>query len=140
MLCKDNYNIKTLVGQLVWITGQTKSDLAFEVCQLSSILNHSKIDDILKATKHLLKAKIENLLLTFGLSRPIGKFEIVCYNDLLLGNLKNGGFQSGFITYLVGENNVSSPITWKSEKLHRVVKNAIAAETLIQVKAAETCF
>ena len=89
LLCKDNYNIKTLVGQLGWITGQTKPDLAFEVCQLSSIVNHSKIDDILKATKHFLKAKIENLLLKFGLSRPIGNFEIVCFNDSLRGSLKS---------------------------------------------------
>ena len=35
-------NIKTLEGQLVWITGQTRPDLGFEVCQLSSILNHEQ--------------------------------------------------------------------------------------------------
>ena len=47
---EENYDIRTLVGQLGWITGQTRRDLAFEVCQLSSILNHSKVDDILKLT------------------------------------------------------------------------------------------
>ena len=31
--------IFSLVGQLGWITGQTRQDLAFEVCQMSSILN-----------------------------------------------------------------------------------------------------
>ena len=45
---EENYDIRTLVGQLGWITRQTRRDLAFEVCQLSSILNHSKVDDILK--------------------------------------------------------------------------------------------
>ena len=58
---KENYNIRTLVGQLGWITGQIRPDLAFELCQLSSILNHSKVDDILKADKLLLKAKSENI-------------------------------------------------------------------------------
>ena len=47
---EENYDIRTLVGQLGWITEQTRRDLAFEVCQLSSILNHSKVDDILKLT------------------------------------------------------------------------------------------
>ena len=131
---------RTLVGQLGWITGQTRPDLAFEVCQLSSILNHSKVDSILKANKLLLKAKSENILLRFGLPGPIENFKIVCFNDSSLGNLKDGGSQCGFIIYLVGENNVSSPIMWKSKKLCRVVESAMAAETLIQVEAAESCF
>ena len=38
---------KKLLGQLGWITGQRRPDLAFEVCQLSSILTHRKVDDIL---------------------------------------------------------------------------------------------
>ena len=57
-----------------------------------------------------------------------------------LGNLKDGGSEGGFIIYLVGENDVSSPIMWKSKKLYRVVKSAMAAETLNQVEAAEACF
>ena len=44
LLCKEEIdNIRTLVWQLGSITGQTRPDLAFEVCQLSSILNHSKV-------------------------------------------------------------------------------------------------
>ena len=62
----------------------------------------------------------------------IENFKIVCYNESSLENLKDG--------YLVGENNVSSPIMWKSKKLHRVVRSAMAAETLNQVEAAEACF
>ena len=66
---------------------------------------------------------------------PIENFKIVCYNDSSLGNLKDGGSQGGFVIYLVGESNISSPIMWKSKKLCRVVKSAMAAETLIQVEA-----
>ena len=59
-MCKEeNESIRTLVGQLGWITGQTRPDLAFEVCQLSRILNHRKVEDILKANKLLFKAKNE---------------------------------------------------------------------------------
>ena len=141
LLCKEeNDNIRTLVGQLGWITGQTRPDLAFEVCQLNSILNHSKVDDILKANKLLLKAKSEDILLRFGLPGPIENFKVVCYNDSSLGNLKDGGSQGGFIICLVGENNVSSPTMWKSKTLPRLAKSAMAAETLIPVEAAETCF
>ena len=71
---------------------------------------------------------------------PIENFKIACYNDSSLGNLKDGGSQSGFIIYQFGENNVSSPIMWKSKKLRRVIKSAMAAKTLIQVEAAEAGF
>ena len=53
---EKKYNIRTLLGQLGWITGQTRPDLAFEVCLLSSILNCSNVDDILKINKLLLQA------------------------------------------------------------------------------------
>ena len=92
MLCKEeNDAVRTLVGRLGWITGQTRPHLALEVCQLSSILNHSKVDDILKADKLLLKAKNENILLRFELPGQTENFKIVCHNDSSLGNLKDGG-------------------------------------------------
>ena len=81
-LCKEeNDNTRTLVRQLGWITGQTRSGLAFEVCQLSSILNDSKIDDVLKANKLLLKAENENTLLRFWLLGSTENFEIFYQND-----------------------------------------------------------
>lgn len=43
-----NDNIRMLIGQLGWSTEQTRPDLAFEVCRLSSIIKRSKVDDILK--------------------------------------------------------------------------------------------
>ena len=47
MLCKEeNDNIRTLVKQLGWIAGQTRQGLAFNVCQLNSIVNRSKVDII----------------------------------------------------------------------------------------------
>ena len=77
LLCKEeNDNIRTLVGQLGWITEQTRPDLACEVYQLSSILNHSKIDDILNTNKLLLKAKNENILLRFGLPSPMENLKL----------------------------------------------------------------
>ena len=38
-----------------------------------------------------------------------------------------------------GGNNVSSPLLWKSKKLRRVFRSAMAAETLIQDEVTETC-
>ena len=63
--------------------------------------------------------------------------KIYCYD---LDCLVQGGSQGGFTIYLVGKKNVYLPIMWKSEKLRRLVKSAMAVETLIQVEALKACF
>ena len=75
----------------------------------------------------------------FGLPGPKENFKIVYYNVLSLGNLKDGVSQGGW-NYLVGEDNVSLPIMWRSKKLFRVVESTMAVETLIQVRAAKAYF
>ena len=132
--------LRSLVGQLGWVAGQTRPDLAFEVCQLSSSINHSTVNDLIKANKLLAKAKNENVSIRLGLPGSPYDFKIIAYNDSSLGNLNDGGSQGGFIIYLVDENNICSPIMWRSKKLRRVVKSAMAAETLIQVDSAEASY
>ena len=129
-----------MVGQLGWVAGQTRPDLSFEVCQLSSCFNHATVNDVLKANKLLKKAKQENISLSFGVPGKLDKFKFVCFNDASPGNLKDGGSQGGYVIYLVGENETSSPIIWQSKKLRRTVKSATATETLVQVEAAESCY
>ena len=51
--CVKKKLVRILVGHLGCITGQTRPYLVFEVCQLSSILNRSKVDHILKGNKFL---------------------------------------------------------------------------------------
>lgn len=133
-------DLRSLVGQLGWVAGQTRPDLSFEVCQLSSCFNHATVNDVLKANKLLKKAKQENISLSFGVPGKLDKLKFVCFNDASLGNLKDGGSQGGYVIYLVGENETSSPIMWQSKKLRRIVKSAMAAETLVQVEAAESCY
>ena len=62
--CVKKELVRILVGQLGCITGQTRPDLVFEVCQLSSILNRSKVDDILKGNKFIFSnLRIRNFFL-----------------------------------------------------------------------------
>ena len=54
------------------------------------------------------------------------------YNDASFGNLKDGGSQGGFVSFLADETNVCSPVMWQSRKLKRVVKSTMASETLMR--------
>ena len=105
------------MGELGWIAGQTRPDLSFEVCQLSSCFNHSTINDIIKGNKLLRKAKRERAFLRFDSPGKKGNFRIVCFIEASLGNVNNGEAQGVFRIYLVGDNKICSPIMWQSKKL-----------------------
>ena len=47
----EKEDLITSVGQLGWVSGITKPDLAFETSQLSSIANYNIGDDFIKASK-----------------------------------------------------------------------------------------
>ena len=130
---------RTLIGQLNWIACQTKPDLSFDHCEISSVANKAKVSDLIKANKVLSKAKSNHVKL-YCLPIDIFNMAIVIYNDSLFGNLSGDGSQGGFITYLVDNQENCMPLMWQSKRLKCVVKSAMAAETLIQVEAAEAGF
>ena len=66
--------------------------------------------------------------------------KFVCFKDSSFGNLYDGGSHGGYVIFLEGQNGNCSPLMRQSKKLRRVVKNIMAAETLSQVEAVETCF
>lgn len=40
-------DFRTLNGQLGWVSGRTRQDLAFKTCQLSATVNHGIVDDLI---------------------------------------------------------------------------------------------
>ena len=47
---------RTLIGQLSWMACQTRPDLSFDLCELSSVANKAKVSDMTKANTVLPKA------------------------------------------------------------------------------------
>ena len=54
-----------------WSTGQTRLDLAFGICMLSSNCKNTTANEIIQANKILEKARRENIFLIFGLKGNI---------------------------------------------------------------------
>ena len=133
----ERKKLKTLIGQLSWAAGQTRPDLAFDLCDLSSCVKNPTMLDLITANKVLAKAKAEPVVLNFKDLGDPNKIKIVAYNDSSFGNLKDGGSQGGFVIYVMNSTGHCSPIMWQSKKVRRVVKSAMAAETLVQVDSAE---
>ena len=130
----------SVIGQPGWAAGQTRPDIAFDCCELSSSVKHATIEDLLRANKVLSRAKSEPVVLTFKDMGDLSTAKFVSFNDSSFGNLCDGGSQGSYIILLEGQNGNCSPLMWQSKKLRRVVRSTMATETLSQVEAAEACF
>ena len=134
------FEFRALIGQLSWIAGQTRPDIAFDVCMLSTHVKKATIKDIIKLNKIVRKAKIESVNISFGVGNDISLCEIKAFADASFGIHENGGSHGGVIIFLCNKNGQCSPIMWQSRQIKRVVKSTMSAETLIQVECAEAAF
>ena len=122
MFCK-------LVGKLNWVACQTRPDIAFDVCVLSSKMRSPIVENVLHANKVLSRIQSNPLTLKYGNLGDLNKVKVLCYTDASLGNLENGKSTEGYIVFLIGENNTVCPIVWKSKTIQRVVRSTLAAES-----------
>lgn len=136
---KELGQFRSLVGQLGWVARESRPDISFDICYLSSRFKHATIQDIFDVNKVLNRIKNNPILIKLGLE-SLENLEIVAYNDASFGNLNDGGSQGAVMIFLKDQKGNLSPISWESKKLRRTVKSAMAAETLEQVESFESSF
>ena len=129
---------RAMVGSLNWVVQGTRPDLAFMMTELSTKFRNAKISDYLTVKKVLVKAKTAKCEVFFPyLGSPKDWIIAVCA-DASHGNL-NGGVDSsmGYVVFIVNPQHHSSPSSWRSGKVKRVVRSTIAAETLAMIEGLE---
>ena len=130
--------LRVLIGQLNWVVRQTRADVAFDCCELSTILHNAKVEDIIAANKVVQRLKKKDVTVVIPALDDVNSLSIECYSDASFGNLPGGGSQGGYIIFISDDSGHRCPVTWQSRKVRRVVKSTLAAETLALLDAAET--
>ena len=130
--------LRKLIGRLNWLSTQTRPDIAYDVSVLSSNVKDATVKDLFEVNKLLMKCKNNNYSLFYP-KLDLKNIKIRCYADASFGNLKKGASQGGMFVELVS-NNKTSPVMWQSKKIHRVVADVMAAETLAMVSALDEAF
>ena len=127
-----------ICGQLNWVASQTRPDLSFEVCRLSTSLNGATINDLMQANKAARKCKQRSVSIKFPpLQKPL---HLVAFCDASYANLKDGSSQGGIIVFLKGKKGKISPLSWASRKIKRVCRSTLTAETMALLEVSETCY
>ena len=128
-------DLKALIGQLQW-AAKTR----YCVCNLSSkhgCVKQATTADVRLANKQLQKLPDQCAKICLPDIGNICHSSLIVFSDTPHANLQNRKSQGGFIVFLQGENGKSSPLTWTSHKLKRVLKSAMAVETLSLQQASE---
>ena len=138
---RETDELRAAIGQLGWISSNTRPDLAFDVCYLSGKVKNPTVKELLMANKVISKAKSESVTLHFGNVAKPNDCHLSGYHDASFGNLDDGGSQGGFLILLGDKNgNNQSPIMWQIRKVRRIVKSAMASETLAMVECLEASY
>ena len=132
--------LRGLAGQLNWIAGQTRPNIAYNACEVRVSIKDVTINDLIQANKYISKVKSESSSIKIINLENLEHCSLVCFSDASFANLKGNSSQGGFIIFLYRSENLFSPIAWKSFKIKRVVKSTLAAETLALEQALEMRF
>ena len=121
--------MRSTIGQLNWLSGMTRPDLSFEVCQLSSKVTQANVEDIIQLNKVVHLAKKHKVELVFPCI-DMSSVQMIVYADSSFNNLPKGGSQEGHIVFISDRNNKCAPLSWASQRIKRVVRSTLAAEAV----------
>lgn len=124
--------LRQLVGRINWVVQGSRPDVAFEMIDLSTKLKGGTINDLLRAFKVIRHLKDTLSLVKFSpLTKEKNRWKIVVFSDASHANINDGtGSVGAHIIWLTDESENSCPIAWHANKVKRVVRSTIAAETL----------
>ena len=120
-------DLRSLVGQLLWISSHSRPDIAYDVCDISTSVKDATQRDLLNVNKKIRKMKMEDVKLIYPELGEISEVELICYTDASFKHLKGNASKGGHIVFLKGINWKYSPIARQSKKIKRIVKSTIAA-------------
>ena len=134
-------SLRSMVGQLGWLSTHTRPDMRYEVLELSCIMSNPTVEHLIQANKCVKKMGMVECNLRFPNLGDLQKVKLIALSDASHANLPDG-FSSagGFIVFLVGENGKSCPLAWVAKKIKRVVKSTLAAEVHAASDAVDTCY
>ena len=127
---KETDNLRSKIGQLLWVARQSRPDVLYDVCSLARNLKVATVEHLIEANKIVKRLKSEKVTLKYQHLGNDSSLKLVTFSDASLGNLPDGGTQGGGFIVLMGEQGLFSPLWWQSKRIRRVVKSTLAGETL----------
>ena len=116
----DNENnskdlLQSQIRKLLWMGGQTRPDIAFDVCQLGTNFKYSDDKDVKYVNKIIAHLKQEPVQITYENLGNECNLKLSIFEDAPHGNLSDRGSQLGYLIMLVGDDGKCSFLNWQSK-------------------------
>ena len=131
--------LRKALGQLNWLANISRPEISFTVSEISSRVNSSSVSDLLSVNKAIKFVQTTQGHLTIP-NLNLNAISIHVYADASFNNLAEGHSQGGQIVLLTDNSGSCSPISWASNKIKRVVKSTLAAESMSFVEGADSAY
>lgn len=132
---EETSELRAITGKLNWLATETRPDLAFTVSQLGSSRATATVKTLIKANKIVRRVKQHDTYMFFP-KMDVDKMKVRCYADASHNKFEDGGSQGGIFIEIVCQDK-TSPASWNSKRIKRIVRSALAAETLAMAQAVE---
>ena len=134
---EEKSNLRSLSGQMLWVTSQTRPDSAFGTCMMNNPGKNPTVKQIKEANKTVRKLKnSNNVMIKIPNVRSFDEIEVLVHGDASHASLADGSSQGAFIVFISG-NGKMAPVLWRSKKLKRVTKSPLASEILAVGEASD---
>ena len=135
----EKSTLRSLCGQVLWATTQTRPDASFEACRVSNYGSRATRKSLQEANRVIRKLKSDSMRVVFPCLGDVRSLKIVVYGDGSHASLPSGASQGANIVFLTGGGR-SAPITWRSKRLDRVTKSPLATEVSAAADAADQAY
>ena len=134
---EEKSNLRSLSGQMLWVTSQTRPDSAFGTCMMNNPGKNPTVKQIKEVNKTVRKLKnSNNVMIKIPNVRSFDEIEVLVHGDASHASLADGSSQGAFIVFISG-NGKMAPVLWRSKKLKRVTKSPLASEILAVGEASD---
>ena len=137
---KEYTNFRALVGALNWLACGSRPDLAYDVLEHSSKFKKATQSDLFQCLKSVKRCKKDVVVNKFSCLRLDSTVRIILFSDASFANLPDRVSSSlGYIIFIADCDDRCSAISWKSNKIKRICRSTLAAETMALSEGLEEC-
>ena len=139
-LCEEERTkLRGALGQLNWLSGMTRPEISFTVSEISSRIKSATISDIKAVNKSIkfVKTTPSQILIP---KLDLQSLTLTVYTDASFNNLENGYNQGGHLVLLCDKYHKCTTVAWSSNKLRRVARSTLAAETLAFTEGTDVAY
>ena len=119
------------IGAINWVVQCTRPDMAYELIELSMKSKQATMDELRRTRKVISRLQDLGSHVFFPTLGAVECWSLYVYTDASHANLPDGVSSAmGCLVFVVGRGGVCCPVSWRANKIKRVVRSTLAAETM----------